>query len=159
MALLVLLVALPAAACRGEPSSILDAGPRFPDDEGVVTDVNVQRLVLEGARTYTINAEVESFTSRGHEITALVRWKDRYVHVGLKDREVIWVAGIGVVRKADSTVVYTGVFDKIEKGGAVFRDGTVLKLGKGVDAVKAGSEAVAVIDTGTKTVVELRSQS
>lgn len=144
-----------------KPASILDKGPRYPTDEGVVTDINFERMELDGSRVYRISEAIESFTTRSHDVTPLLSWKNRYVHVGVNDqREAIWVAGIGVVTGDPRVVVYTGAFERVDaKGRAIFRDGTVLQLGEGVQAPSKKTEVVVNIDPSKHAVVMLREQA
>lgn len=158
---LVAAFAVVGAACtRGEPQTILEAGqPRFPDAEAVVTDISFERLVLDDGKSYAIHPEVESFTTRGHAITPLLTWTQRYVHVGLNDEgEVVWIAGIGVVPagQEDGRVFYTGVFQEMQQGRAVFEDGTTLKLAEGSRPPSKGIEILARIDPDRDLVVEIQ---
>lgn len=141
--------ALTAIACGGE-ETVLSRDVRIPDDEGVVTEVSLERIQLDGERTYVLADEVESFTTRSHEVSPLLGWEGKYVHVGLDGGEqVSWVAGIGtVVRDDPPYTLYTGVFSRLddETGRAVFADGTALEVSDGLRFPQAGSEAVVTID-------------
>lgn len=158
-------IAFLAVGCSTEESpaptrrSILDQGTRFPSDEGVVTQVDLEgaKIELDGARSYRVSRQVESFTSRTHRVTALVHWKDRYVHVGLDDESVVvWVAGIGVVaRDGERMVTFSGVFERVEKGRAVFRDGTALKVAAGVATPEPGKDVVCSVDPKTGEIVRI----
>ncbi len=140
-----------AAACTNGEQSILDQGPRIPDDEGVATDMTLDRIELEGERRYEIAPNVESFKTRSHEITSLLGMERRYVHVGLNDEgQVAWIAAIGAVTQSDPPrVVYVGRFTGIdeETGRAVFDDGTTLALADDVAAPRQREvEVVVTID-------------
>lgn len=153
------LLALSACFPQEEPASILDTGPRFPDIEGVVTDVSFERLVLDGDRTHLIDTDVESFTTRGHSVTPLLSWKNKYVHVGLgEDGAILWIAGIGIVSGDPPRVIYTGIFERVARGRAVFKDGTTLRLAGGVKPSPRGRETVATIDPAEDVVVALTEQ-
>ena len=150
---------LTVACSPEEPASILDEGTRFPDAAGVVTEISAQSVQLDDGTTYTISPEVESFTSKEHLVTALLRWKEGwYVHIGLEDDSVVWIAGIGLARADSGQVNYPGVFERMERGHAVFADGTAFMADEGVEAPTEGSEAVAVVDIERDVAVELRGQ-
>lgn len=157
LGIIVVLLLASLGACFGpeEPQSILDKGARFPDVEGVVSDVSFEAVTIQG-KAFRIRKDVESFTTREHKITPLIHWKDRYVHVGLDDQSnVEWIAGIGVVTKTDPPVVfYSGTFERAEKGRAIFKDGTVLRLGEGVKPPRKGRKAVANIDPSTRRITK-----
>ena len=139
------------AACGGGEQSILDEGPRFPDAEGIATEVTLERIEIDGEESYAIGDNVESFTTRSHEVTPLLTWKGKYVHVGLtEDNGVAWIAGIGTVieeKGEEPITLYTGVFEKqdSETDRAVFEDGTTLALGKGVALPEPG-ETIVTLD-------------
>lgn len=148
------------AACgRGGPASILDAGPRQPDAEGVVEEVNPDRIRLDGGRVWRVDPQVESFTSGGHDLTPLARWTGRYVHIGLNDQDrVVWVAGIGIVAQQDPPVVrFSGVVDRVQDATLIFADGTVLRLAEGVEPPGRGMQVVVTIDPAARTVVSVQS--
>lgn len=133
---LVALLLLAAVACSGY-ESVLDSGrDRVPDDAGIATDMTFERIELEGERTYEIHEEVESFKTRSHQITSLLSWERKYVHVGLDDDGLVrWIAGIGnVIEGNPPNVLYSGVFERFEDEGrqAFFEDGTVLTFGERV---------------------------
>jgi hypothetical protein len=153
-----------AASCSGTGSrrSVLTKqAPRYPDAEGVVVDVNPQRIALDGGRAFRISALVESFTARGHAATSLARWKDKYVQVGVNaDKEAVWISGVGVVIKGTPpTVFYTGVFRGLEGRRAIFADGTVLTLAPGVAAPRKGAESLATLDASRHLVIRLTAQA
>ncbi|HVE75383.1 MAG TPA: hypothetical protein VND22_01305 [Actinomycetota bacterium] len=145
---LALIASLPACAAAVGPKSALEIGARVPSDQGIVTQGDFRRIELDGERSLPVSEDVESFTTRGHEVVPPGRWKSRYVHVGIKDKQVVWVAVIGVVPQGDAPVViYSGVFDRLDsKKRAVFEDGTVIKLADGVSAPPKGKETVVFID-------------
>lgn len=148
-------------ACPGgEPESITDQ-VRNPDDEGVVTEINLERVQIDSERSYTFSREVESFTTRGHDIMPLLHHDGRYVHLGLADEGdvVVWIASIGIVPEGDDAeVLYNGVLESVDdEGRFVFDDGTVLIPDDGVEPPETGAEATIVIDPETHRVVEVRN--
>ena len=151
-----------ACACSASPTSVLEQGPRFPDDEGVVTNITLERMQFDGERAYAIGANVESFGTQSHEPTRLLALEGKYVQVGLDGEEIAWVASIGiVVQTPTAAVLYTGVFERLDAdtNRAVFADGTTLLLGGDVEAPQAGAEIVASIDAVAHEVVSLEAAS
>jgi hypothetical protein len=158
LACLLLLAALVAAGCSpGEAESILEQGPRFPDAEGVVTDINFESVRLDDKSSFPINNEIESFNSRTHKIKALLSWKGWYVHLGLnRERQAVWISGLAVTPEADpSSALYAGAFEKVDKGRAIFADGTVLRLASGVKTPTKGTKTSVTIDTKAHRVSKL----
>lgn len=163
--LLVAAIGLVAAGCSREPAtqspeSVFGKGPRFPSDEGVVTEIDFERVVLEGPRGYKISPEVQSFSTYNGKVIPLVHHKGRYIQLRLDNerRLVIWISVIGQVipQPAGPRVTYVGVFEKVDdKRRAVFKDGTVLKLGDEVTAPEAGQRVGVRIDSARREVVTL----
>lgn len=132
---------------------------RFPDDEGMVTDMTLERVQLGGDRTYRISSRVESFRSRSHEVTSLLFWEGKYVQVGLDGNdEVAWIAGLGTVTNTEPPLArYSGVFVEVDAdtGRAVFEDGTTLALAGGVEPPEPGREVAVTIDPTERMVIEV----
>lgn len=161
LVLLAGLAVLAAAACGSDTvESAIGSGPRYPDDEGVATFVSHERIQIDGERSYKITSDLESFKSlEGNEITPLLTWKDKYVHVGVDegDKTADWIAGIGIVSPGDNPLVtYVGVFNGVQKGRATFADGTTLRLPKGVELPKKGVQVVVEINAKTDEVSRFR---
>ncbi len=155
MAALLCAAALTAAACGGDDGEAftLDSSPRVPDDEGVVTAVSVERVTIDGERTYDVSDELVSFTSASRNVRPLLNFEHHYVHIGLKDDKVVWLGGIGpVVQGSPPAVYYTGGFRRVEDGRAVFTDGTTLAIGKDVPQPPAGMVVQARIDPKAKAI-------
>lgn len=156
IAILMLFLALAMSGCFSnepdEPPAIKP--PYLPDDRGSVTSISVQEIQLDGRRSYPINAFVKSFSAYlPAEAEPVMRWKNRYVHIGLNDdREIVWVAGIGVIDKAidPPTVYYTnGVVDESKDGKIFLADGTVFELKEGFE-VPEGKEPVTLYIDASK---------
>lgn len=130
---------------------------RFPDDEGVVTQMTLERIEFEDERAYPIATDVESFKSRSHEVTQLLFWDGKYVQLGLEGEKAVWIAGVGTVTNTEPPVVrYSGVFEEIDTdtGRAVFEDGTTLAVADGVEPPEAGREVAVTIDPAAKAITE-----
>ncbi|MBW3588170.1 MAG: hypothetical protein KY429_01990 [Actinobacteria bacterium] len=140
---------------------MLDQGPRSPDAAGVVTDISFHQVQIDGSETFAIDPEIESFTSREHAVTALLRWKDRwYVHIGLEDNVAVWIAGIGIVVEGSNQVTYPGTFLRADGNRVIFEDGTVFRMAEDVntDPFREGRLVAAVVDVERDLLVELRPQ-
>ena len=152
-ALIALLVlALVGGACdRGGDDHgdlVLDGRPRVPDAEGVVAEVSFTELELEGGATYRITRDLRCFSTYTLAPVPLLGRKGQYVQLGLDGDRVAWLASVGgVVNQDPPAVYYTGNLVKVDEGRAVFRDGTVFRLGDGVDAPEPGFVQVAIDPT------------
>jgi hypothetical protein len=142
-----------------ETESAYRAGvPRFPDDEGVVTDVNFERLTIDGQRKYEISQDVESFSTYDGTILSLLVHKNRYAQLGLDGKTVVWISGIGLVLE-DKTVVYVGEVSKADEKRLIFKDGTVLQLHPRVSTPPAAGQRIkALILPDKHQIVEVVAQ-
>jgi hypothetical protein len=134
--LLVLLLLLAGCSRGGEDDKFaLDGSPRFPDAEGVVEEISLDRITLDGGRRYKVSEDLASFSTYDLSTTPMLHRKGQYVHLGLDGDTATWMAGIGVVVRAPGkppVVYYNGYLLKIDDGRAIFRNGTVLRLADGV---------------------------
>lgn len=146
------------AAVNQEKGAYRAGVPRFPDAEGIVTDINFERLTLDEKDKYEISREVESFSTYGGEIMSLLLHRGRYAQVGLDGRTVAWISGIGLVLQ-DGSVVYVGVVSKADKKRVIFEDGTVLQLNPRVSTPPSpGQRVKAIILPGKHQIVEVVEQ-
>ena len=165
----VLLPGLLAATSCGDDESrspvVLDGSPRLPDDQGVVTDLDLddKSLTLDGKRSYQVSDQVRSFSALDLSIQPLADAADSYVQVGLEGRTVVWLGRIAKVVPTDPPrVYYVGRFSSVESSDEgrriTFGEGTVLDLADGVEPPE-GSEGEIVqaeIDPASHQVVALR---
>ena len=159
--LLLLIAAGLLGACRTEnepaPKEIFGSGPRIPDDQGIATGVDFERITLDDKRSYNISSEVQSFSTYDGTVTPLLHHKGRYVQLGLEKREVEWVAGIGILQ-ADQTVFYNGTVEKVDRKTLTFEDGTVLKMTNVVQAPGVGQRIRARIAPAKQGIIEIVPQ-
>ena len=139
MAAVLAAMALLTACSRGDASSdlVLDGRPRPPDAEGVVEKISFEEITLDGGRTYEVSKELQSFSTYDLAAVPMLHRLGQYVHLGLDGKQVVWMAGIGVVVRtsgAPPVVYYNGHLLRREGRRANFRDGTVLQLAEGVTA-------------------------
>lgn len=151
------LALLAACSSGGDGASLkLDGSPRRPDDQGVATEVGRERIVLDGKRSYSVSAQLKSFSTQTLETVPLITRKGQYVQVGLDGKTVVWIAGIaGVIPSKPPRVHYQGSLVRVDGSDAIFKDGTVLRLGQSAAGSKPGSYT-ALIDPGSHLVVEMR---
>ena len=129
---------LVVGACSGGDDDgrvVLDGSPRFPDVEGVVEEISLERITLDGDRSYKVAKDLNSFSTYDLGPTPLLHRKGQYVQLGLDGDTAEWMAGIGVVVRAPDkppVVFYNGYLLHVDDGQAVFRNGTVLRLADGV---------------------------
>ncbi|MCA1713552.1 MAG: hypothetical protein LC789_18735 [Actinobacteria bacterium] len=97
--------------------------------------VTIDAITLEGGRRFPLAEKLASFSTYNLEPIPLVHRVGQFVHLGLDDGAVTWVATIGAVVELDGrTVVYTGELVQVDGGRrAIFADGTVLGIGEGVE--------------------------
>lgn len=151
LATLLGLSTLTSVACAKavQTVSILDADVRQVSDEGVVTEVTLDKIVIDNDRVYKVSPNVESFIATTKKVTALLSTDHRYIQIGVdRSNVVIWVSTVGVVAKIKPPVArYTGVFLRTDsQGRAVFKDQTVLKIKKGLVLPKANKQVSVIID-------------
>ena len=166
---LAIALAIGSVACSQEEEAApiaLDGSPRLPDDEGVVTalDVDSLSLTLDGKRTYQVSEGLRSFSALDLSIQPFADAEDAYVQVGLEGRTVVWMGRIAKVVPTDPPrVFYVGRFTRIEDSAegrrVVFGEGTVLAVGEGVEppAGAEGQVLQAEIDPAAHRVVALRA--
>ncbi|MGH9037409.1 MAG: hypothetical protein ACRD0O_16755 [Acidimicrobiia bacterium] len=133
-----------AGCSRGDDDNrvVLDGSPRFPDVEGVVEQISVDRITLDGDRSYDVASDLASFSTYDLSATPMLHRQGQYVQIGLDGDTARWMAGIGVVVRAPGkapVVYYNGSLQTVHDGRAIFRNGTVLTLAKGVKSpIEAG---------------------
>jgi hypothetical protein len=141
----VLVAAAMLAGCSrggGDDNFALDGSPRFPDVEGVVERISLDRITLDGNRSYDVASDLASFSTYDLGPTPMLHRKGQYVQLGVDGDTAEWMAGIGVVVRAPGkapVVYFNGSLQRVHDGRAIFRNGTVLRLAKGVKSpVEAG---------------------
>lgn len=136
----------------------LDGSPRIPDAEGIVEAVSREELTLSGGGTYTIGDQLQSFSSQTMQAVPVRQRAGQYVHIGVDGDRLVWIAAIGSVVPGDDPVVYyTGNLTEVTEQRAIFDDGTVLRLERGLDPTVTGGAAVAEIDPRSGRVRALRA--
>jgi hypothetical protein len=149
--------ALLIGGCRGGGGGhrvVLDGRPRYPDAEGVVEQISLARITLDGGRSYGVRNDLQSFSTYDLAAVPMLQRQGQYVQVGLTGKKVAWMAGIGVVVRtgAPPVVYYNGVFVRRDGERAIFRDGTVLRLAAGVTPPVEQGLVRAEIDPALHTV-------
>ena len=144
---------------------MLDGSPRVPDDEGVVTalDVDGMSLTLDGERSYQVSEQLRSFSALDLSIQPLADVDGAYVQVGVDGQTIVWVGRIARIVPSDPPrVYYVGRLARIEDSEdgrrAVFREGTVLTLGDSVEPPAGSTDQIlqVEIDPTAHRVVALR---
>ena len=156
---LVALVGAPACSRGGGTAPIkLDGSPRYPSAEGVVTEVSRDALVLDGKQSYRVSKDLQSFSSSTLAPVPLLQRKDQYVQVGLDGNTVVWIAAISAVVTLERPAAFhIGTLRRVDdERRLIFQDGTVLRLGRGVDAPPTGRKVTAEIDPEQKAVRSLQ---
>ena len=151
------------SGCSGGKSrDIRDGEPRVPDDEGVVTALTFEEVTLDGSRTYDVSEDLIAFDTYNLQLEPMLKRRGQYVQIGLDGDTMIWMAGISAVLQGASegktSAFYTGVLERTTPGRAVFRDGTVLKVGDGVEIPRLGLRVDAEIDTASHQITRLTAR-
>lgn len=143
----------------------VDGSPRASDDAGVLTSLadDFASLVLDGGTVYEVSPAVQSFASVDGSTQPLRGRVGQYVHVGLDDDTVVWVAGLGAVVRLDGQpeeVLYLGRITAVRGSTIELQDGTVLELADGVAVPGEASReqpiaATLTIDVASDRVVEV----
>lgn len=123
-----------------------------------MTEVDLSRIVLDGNKKFEISPEVQSFSTYNRTVIPLLTWEGKYVHIGLEDKTVVWIAGIGPVDTSQNPpLVYYTNSVYLEKRGssAIFLDGTVLRLAEGVEVPPSETIVKATIDPAKHVVIDL----
>ncbi len=137
VAALVTTAALSATACGGsaDPVVRLDGSPRQADTEGVVLKASAGGITFDGDRSYEVSEKLISFSTYNREPVRLASTRGAYVQAGVKGRTVVWLSKIGPVATDPAghrTVQYQGELVDVDPPYLVFKDGTKLRLGKGL---------------------------
>jgi len=136
LAIVVAIAALLAGCGRGggHERVALYGVARVPDDEGIVTSVDLTSFTLDDRRTYRVEDDLVSFSNIDLQPVPLLYTKGQYVQVGADGHTARW---IGTVAKPIGTkppvVFYAGIVRSVDKGRLVFSNGTVLRVAAEVD--------------------------
>ena len=140
--------AIGVGACGGSSAPVvkLDGSARIPDAEGVVQNASINGLTLDGGRKFAVSKKLISFSTYNRKPVQLISTRGSYVQLGVRDNTVVWLGKIGPVGP-DGTVQYQGNLVDIDGRALTFKDGTVLRLAKGLTAPSdAEGPTYAVID-------------
>jgi hypothetical protein len=150
-------LAVGTACSSGGGTVKLDGSPRYPDDEGVVTSIDFDRVTLDGARTYGVSKNLRSFSTYDRSLEPMLNRERQYVQIGLSGKTMVWMAGIAAVIPArPPRVYYTGTLVRVDKERRViFQDGTVLRLAAGVQPPVRRGYVQAEIDAAAHRVRKL----
>jgi len=145
--LAVVVVAVPSCGGGGPTPLVLDGSPRFPDDEGLVTDVDLDTVTLDAERTYDISDELRSFSALDLSTAPLLFSDGQYAQVGLHGDTVVWLGTVARPVGVDPPVVYfTDAVAEVANGNLTFAGGLVLRLADDRDAPAAGTVVRAELD-------------
>ncbi len=107
-------------------------------------------ITLDGDRTFSVSSKLASFSTYNRRVVSLSTTRGKYVQLGVDDGEVKWLALIGVVNADEAgqqTAVYQGELVSVRGDRFDFKDGTVLRLAKGLTPPKnALGRTFVVID-------------
>ncbi len=128
--------ALVMSGCgSSDPVVKLDGSPRLPDAEGIVQTASINGITLDGERRFAVSKKLISFSTYNYKPVQLASTIGAYVQVGTNDDTVVWLSKVGPVRTDDAghkTVQYQGDLVAVDGARLTFKDGTVLRLAKGL---------------------------
>jgi hypothetical protein len=148
-------------ACRaGEPVATikLDGTPRLPDRQGIVTDVSLEKIAIDG-ESFTLSRKLRCFMTYTLAAMPVLQTKDAYVHIGLRSKKVVWVALVARTLPGpdgQKQAFYQGTVKAFSGGRATFVDGTVLPVASGVSLPASGTKVQVRIDPKAGRVVEVQ---
>ena len=145
------LLLLGACGDDGPAPLVLDGSPRSPDDEGLVTEVALDAITLDGERTYGVSDELRSFSAVDLSTVPLLFSDGQYVQLGLDGDTVVWLGAVARPVGLDPPVVYltdavASVGGEGDERVVTFEGGTVLRLAEGTEVPEAGTAVRAEID-------------
>ena len=144
-----LVAVLVLGSCGGDDKASLklDGSPRIPDAEGVVRRVDFESLELEDGRQFSIDRDLQSFSTYTLEPLALLGRDGQYVQLGLDGKNIRWIASIGaVLRDTKASVFYTGHLLRVDGERLIFRDGTTFLSKVPVEPGLRGAFVIVEID-------------
>ena len=157
----VVLALLLAASCArggGDGGFALDGSTRVPDDEGIVTAVDLESVTLDDERTYDVDRDLASFSAIDLSTVPLLFTEGQYVQVGTDGDRLVWLSALAKPLAGDRPlVVFTGEVELVADGTVEFDNGTVLRLGGDLDADELVGVVQVGLDPRSKTVTEVLS--
>jgi len=141
-------VCLVAACSGGGGDTIkLDGSPRVPDVEGVVRRVDLRSVELADGRRFTVERDLQLFSTYSLESLPLLGREGQYVQMGVDGKKVRWMASVGaIVRGSPPSVFYTGHLLRMEDERLIFRDGTTFRTVRRYPDALVGSFVIVDID-------------
>ena len=125
---LALAIVVVLAGCGGgsSRSQVEPAATRIPDVEGIVSAASTDRIVIDDV-AYDLAPDASSVST--YTFDPVPVRVGTFVHAGVRDHLVRWVATIGIVsRTTPPRVHYTGRLLRTANGRAIFDDGTALRV-------------------------------
>jgi hypothetical protein len=159
--LLALLAALTGCSSAGGHGQLrLDGSPRVFDVAGDVrsVDVSARTLTLGSGRTLVLRRDLQVVSTYTGAAVPVANTPGHFVEVGLRGKDVAWIAVVSSVVGNPPVATYTGVFKRFTSHvDAVFSDGTVLRLASRPSRVPpAGATVQATINARRGVVTDLR---
>jgi len=158
-ALFAALVLLASCGRGGDDDGFaLDGSRRVPDDEGIVTAVDLESVTLDDERTYDVDRGLASFSAIDLSTVPLLFTEGQYVQVGTDGDDLVWLSTFAKPLGGDRPLVlFAGEVERVEDGEVEFDNGTVLRLDDAVDADALTGEVQLALDPRSKTVTEVLS--
>ncbi|HZN15137.1 MAG TPA: hypothetical protein VFB78_12750 [Acidimicrobiales bacterium] len=129
---------------------VLDGRPRFADAEGVLRHASPSRITID-KRSYGVARDIEAFSPLTQKPVSLNGRLNQYVQAGLNRGKVVWLAVYGAVVTLPGrrpVAFHIGTVVRVEHDNAIFADGSVLRLERGVAVPTLPASLRAEIDPG-----------
>lgn len=138
------------ASCSNSAAGrvVLDGRPRVPDVEGVATRITTTAITLDRRHSYPVDRkQFRSFSTVTLQLEPMLNREGQYVQLGVRHGQATWMAGIGAVLATQpATALYVGRLRLFQRDRMTFRDGTVLRVAKGVKVPPSLHALRATID-------------
>jgi hypothetical protein len=145
---LVSVIAVGACGGDAEPAADikLDGSAREPDLAGLVTDVSLESIAIDGDE-HDLSRKLLAFSTYNLTAIPVLSTEGAYVHAGVEDGKVTWVALVArPLKGARNEAFYDGTVRSVRGRVVRFADGTVLEVADAVAIPPAGSKILAVLD-------------
>jgi len=156
--------ALLLAGCGSDgdpgPGIRLDGSARYPDDQGIATELSFEQVTLDGKRTYKVSKRLAAFSTVTATLEPMLNREGQYIQIGVEGDTMVWMAGVAAVVRLPQgpRVFYTGTLRRVDdRGRLVFRDGTVWEVADDVEVPEArsGLQLQLEIDPAVHRVVRI----
>lgn len=147
-----------ACGSDGEPTADidLDGSRRDPDVEGVVDEVSVEEITIDGER-FELSENLLAFNTYTLVALPVLGTEGSYVHAGTTSGKVVWLAEVAKVLGGGDRALgyYRGTLLERDGDRLVFQDGTVLRVADDVEVPSPPAALLVGLDPDDDVVVSV----